>query len=128
MQASSLLDSCIDGTRAITEYESKKRAFKDTEQQCESAGFKFMPLVVESHGGGWGAQANTFFKSLAAAVADIDGSCLPQEIGLLRQRLSTTLQHENARAIIRRVATHDSQEDTTNPAACAGDGTENHFQ
>ncbi len=50
-----------DNLRAATQtadlpcekYAQKKRAFDETAKRCEKEGFSVLPLVVESHGGGW---------------------------------------------------------------------------
>ena len=117
MQASALHTSAVDGQAAMSSYEEKKRSFQGTELACETAGFAFIPLVIESHGGGWAPTATKFLKSLAAAVADKEGRETSQIVGLLRQRLSITLQRENARAMARRLEPSNKRTCGANPNA-----------
>ena len=85
-------------------YEDMKRSYKNTAEECSQAGFSFVPLVVEAHGGSWSPLARRVLDGLAKlqAAAWSDG----QEPASLRiaQRISCSLQRENARAVLRRLA------------------------
>ena len=52
MRTDVLEHSARDGSAAAQLYEGKKRAFLDTAAHCSQEGFSFVPMVVESHGGG----------------------------------------------------------------------------
>ena len=81
-----------------------KRSFKDTAATCEAAGFEFVPLVVEAHGGGWSPLArstNDWISHVQAARHHDDVASVSLRIA---QRISCTLHKENARAVLRRTA------------------------
>ena len=95
--------SAVDGGSVFPAYELFKRSFKNTDIECSTAGFKFTPMVLESHGGGWSPMARSVLDRFAKAqsAAWLEG----QEPASLRiaQRISCTLQRENARAVLRRL-------------------------
>ena len=103
MRADFLARSAIDAGSIFPAYEHLKRTFKDTERACSQSGFRFTPMVIEAHGGGWSPLARGVLDKLAKAqsAAWAEG----QEPSSLRiaQRISCTLQRENARAVLRRV-------------------------
>ncbi len=93
-----------DPTLAFSRYERLKREFQRTDEQCEAAGFKFVPLVVEAHSGGWSGSARGCLGWLSQQVAAVSNSD-PDGVALrMAQRISITLHRENARAILRRSA------------------------
>lgn len=104
LRADFLANSALDGGAVFPAYEHLKRTFKDTAAVCAQAGFKFTPLILEAHGGGWSPVARATLDRLAKAqsAAWQEG----QEACSLRiaQRISCTLQRENARAVLRRLA------------------------
>ena len=73
------------------------------------AGFKFTPMVLETHGGGWGPLARSVLDKIAKgqSAAWLEG----QEPSSLRidQRISCSMQRENARAVLRRLVPPTSQ-------------------
>ena len=75
-----------------------------TDHECKQAGFKFTPMILESHGGGWSPLARGVLDKIAKSqsAAWNEG----QEPSSLRiaQRISCSLQRENARAVLRRLA------------------------
>jgi len=121
-RAAALDFACTSGLRAdraraatenpeevVANYEAFKRSFKPagdletTEEQCTRQGFGFIPMVLESHSGGWGKTARQTLDAIAKGVSASAGDSA--EVACLRiaQRLSVTLQRENARAILRRL-------------------------
>ena len=104
MRADFLERSAADGGSVFPAYEHIKRTYKNTDRECEHAGFKFTPMVLESLGGGWSPLARSILDRLAKAqsAAWHEG----QEPSSLRiaQRISITLQRETARAVLRRLA------------------------
>ena len=73
-----------------------------TDEACRRAGFEFIPMVMEAHGGGWGAGARAVIGKIASCVAaarSIDPAAASLEIA---QRISVALHRENARAILKR--------------------------
>ena len=93
---------------AIRAYEDSKRNFKPpgadlpTGEACAQAGFDFVPMVMEAHGGGWGAGARKVIGDIARCVAtarNIDPAAASLDIA---QRISVALHRENARAILKR--------------------------
>ena len=93
----------------IASYEELKRNFtppgetETTEKLCSHHGFRFVPMVVESHSGSWGKEARQMFATIAKhAAITCTETCEPSSLTLV-QRLSVTLHRENARAIVRRM-------------------------
>jgi hypothetical protein len=97
-----------DPEGAIKAYEDSKRSFRPpgaelpTEEACLRAGFCFIPMVMEAHGGGWGAEARAAIASIARCVAA--ARCIePAAASLaIAQRISVALHRENARAVLKR--------------------------
>ena len=64
-----------DPEGAIAAYEELKRGFQPpgaelpTEEACLRAGFRFIPMVMEAHGGGWGAGARGVIGAISRCVA-----------------------------------------------------------
>ena len=103
LQATMLHESARDAAHATALYEKFKQSDRDTADQCRRQGLSFIPLVVEAHGGGWGPAAKKVWKSLARATAARLGQDDSVAAAELAQRISITLQRENARAILRRL-------------------------
>ena len=86
----------------LREIRTGQACYKNTEAGCAEAGLHFTPMILEAHGGGW---SNIFcdvlgwIASTAAAVHHQDPGQVSFRIG---QRISSTLQRENARAVMRR--------------------------
>ena len=88
----------------LEEYADFKRAYKDTETKCQQQGIHFAPLIIEAHGGGWGSmlrQTVSFFACQQRAAGEW---CREGTSARMAQRISTTLQRANARAILRRLS------------------------
>lgn len=108
MRADLLHTSAIDPAAVVSAYEAFKRGFTppgdvlSTETLCHQQGLRFLPMVIEAHGGGWGKTARQTLDAVAKCVSA--SSTDDTEAASLRiaQRLSTTLHRENARAILRR--------------------------
>ena len=103
--------SAADAPERVTEsYEAFKRNVKpqgeteSTEEECTQSGFSFIPLVMESHGGGSSHTSRRTLDTIARnAAARWNES--PDTASLrIAQRLSMSLRRENARAILRRTA------------------------
>ena len=102
-----LLEQSASQAPAIfADYEHFKRSFKDTSQICQAQGFGFEPVVFEAHSGAWSPAARKLFDFITQKAASTSSSYTPPEVQSLRfaQRLSITLQRENARAIAQRTA------------------------
>mgnify|MGYP002809994340 CR=1 FL=1 len=89
----------------MTAYEDSKRSFKPagaplpTGEACAQAGFEFIPMVMEAHGGGWGAGARAVIGSLARCVAvarNIDPASASLDFA---QPISASLLRFNSRAL-----------------------------
>ena len=91
-------------TDILAEYADFKRSFKDTESKCQQQGIQFIPLIVEAHGGGWGGPLRQAMGYLAAQQKAAGEWCREGTATRMAQRISTTLQRENARAIFRRLS------------------------
>ena len=94
----------------LASYETLKRNFQppgdseSTDVQCTRQGFRFAPMVVEAHAGGWSKEARRVLDAIAKHVHAACNS--DAEIASLRiaQRVSVTLHRENARAVLRRLS------------------------
>jgi len=84
---------------------------------ARKAGLAFIPIVAEAHGGGWGTAAMKLWRALGAAAADKDGLECSRTIALLQQRLSATLQRENACAVVRRLSASQRHFQSACPSA-----------
>ena len=94
-----------EGTSDIlAEYADFKRTYKDTESKCQRQGLQFVPLIIEAHGGGWGGPLRQVAGFLAAQQKTAGEWCREGTGARMAQRISTTLQRENARAILRRLS------------------------
>ena len=131
MRPNELLHSAIDHSHALVEYEHFKREHMSTAQQCKQQGLQFTPMVVEGHGGSWGPAAKEAFKNIAREYSNQTGISLSKASSELSQRIATTLERENARAILRRLASTVESGSWANSAAwcdddfAEGDGSDN---
>lgn len=103
MRADLLASSAASTSAATERYEEFKRKHLDTARSCAEQGIIFIPIVVESHGGGWGLEARRAFAILAKRAADASGEDAAALADQHAQRLSVSLQRENARAVLRRL-------------------------
>jgi len=117
LRADVLHHSATDHTRALVNYENFKRDYLSTAQQCEQQGLQFIPMVAEAHGGSWGAAAKETFKAISREYSNQAGVTISQASSELAQRISITLARENARAILRRLASADEPHSSVNAAA-----------
>ena len=111
MSSADLHRSAIDHTAAIVDYEAYKRNYLSTTTLCEQQGLQFLPIVAEGHGGSWGYANHN----------GIDTSTACSEFA---QRMSITLERENARAILRRLSSGGSHEAGCTSAAWLDDDME----
>jgi len=119
LKVDAILRSAIDPASVWGHYEDFKRHHASTEAQRRAQGLTFLLFVVEAHGGGLGPIARRVCAIVAKAAGAKDGDEVDvQAAGLLR-RISTSLQRENARAVLRRLATTSVPEPSPNPAAWA---------
>ena len=84
-------------------YEAQKLADRDTARRCQAAGIKLVPMVAETLGG-WGPEAQAFFRVLGKATAEYKGLDASVATEQLYQALGIRLQRANARAILARVS------------------------
>ena len=112
MRGDKLREAVHNPEDVIAAYERFKREFqpageiKTTEEQCKDNGFIFMPMVIEAHGGGWSKSARKVLDSMTKNISATWNEGTETTSLRIAQRLSTTLQRENARAVLRRL--HDS--------------------
>ena len=108
-------DSAHDSSAVVTQYEDFKCQYLNTASLCADEGIKFIPVVAEAHGGGWGREAHKLWNALAKQKCAITGERESHEASKLLQSLGVILQRENARAILRRWPTANA--DRSNVAA-----------
>ena len=109
LRADSMFQSIQDPTSVLSAYTLFKQQYRPnrddepTEAQCTRQGFGFVPMVIEAHSGGWCKEARQVLDAIAKHTAAAWN--LPHEEASLKiaQRLSMTLQRENARAILKRL-------------------------
>ena len=53
-------------------YEQRKKEYQDTAQQCEQAGLRFVPMIVEAHSGSWSPLARGVLDWIARQRAAIN--------------------------------------------------------
>ena len=94
--------SAQDGSSATHAYEDFKRHHLDTERLCHNEGIKFIPMIAEADGGGWGPQAHKVIHEIAKLRATLSGDLEDKEAQHFLQSLNLILHRENARAILRR--------------------------
>ena len=82
-------------------YASRKRAFLNTEADCERQGLRFVPMVAESSGG-WRADALKTLQGIARAQSTRTGQRTAQVLEIYLQRLSMCIRRANAIATLRR--------------------------
>ncbi len=99
------------------QYEEFKRHHSNTEDQRMAQGLRFAPFVVEAHGGGLGPVARRVCAIMAKAAGAKDGDEVEVQVAGLLRRISTSLQRENARAVLRRLAIISVPEPSPNPEA-----------
>jgi len=58
-------ESARDGSAVVTQYEDFKCQTLNTASLCADEGIKFIPVVAEAHGGGWGREAHKVWNALA---------------------------------------------------------------
>ena len=88
--------------RVFQQYERTKREFQGTGQACEAAGFRFVPMVLEAHAGGFSGlmRATLDWVSRQAAETQHENHGI---IALkIAQRISIALHRENARVVLKR--------------------------
>ena len=98
---------------AFEKYEEFKCLYKDTAAQCRANGFNFLPMVMEAHGGAWSPAARKVLDFIACSQTAAWNEGQESTSKRLAQRLSCSLQRENARATLRRMV------DAESPAAPA---------
>ena len=87
------------------EVESRKNSFQNTASQVAALDATFRPLVLEACGGGWSPALREVIAWVSTESRALRGSVgnTPRDVSLrIAQRISCTLQRENARAVIRR--------------------------
>ena len=78
MNAQHLVRSAQYPEEVLAIMEDRKKTYLDTSQQCSAAGFRFCPMVLEAHGGGWhsGFRASIDWISKNAAGLNHDNEAL----------------------------------------------------
>ena len=110
MRADNLLTAGQSPEAIISNYEQIKKDFAppgetaSTAELCSQQGPTFTPCVFESRSGGWSEGASTVLELIAKHASAVTGEDLDLTTRNIAQRISTTLQRENARAVLRRLA------------------------
>ena len=85
----------------------RKNSHLDTSRICTAAGFRFIPLVVEAHGGGWDVGLGSAVAWIARSAESLGHDKESSASIRIAQRIACSLQRENARAMLRRMPTLD---------------------
>ena len=94
---------------AFEQYEEFKCAYQDTESHCRNSGFTFMPMILEGHGGAWSPAARRVCDFIERNQTAAWNEGQESTSKKLAQRVSCSLQRENARATLRRMVESDPQ-------------------
>jgi hypothetical protein len=81
----------------FSHYAKHKREYLQTAKSCEEAGFRFVPVILEAHGGGWGSMARGVLDWVSRQVAAVQQEEVHVVSLRIAQRISCTLHRENAR-------------------------------
>ena len=103
LRADKVEQAIRDPSDILSEYSDFKHTYKDTGAKCLQQGIRFMPLIIEAHGGGWGAHLREVTAFLASRQKAAGDWCKETANVRMAQRISTALQRENARAVLRRI-------------------------
>ena len=104
-------------------YETFKQNRLQTQAQCNRAGCRFTPMVLEAQGGGWSGAFRGHMEWLARGGAATNRARPAAEALRMAQRINASLQKENARAVLPRLS---SPEEPTMPSGWAHAGGEGH--
>ena len=92
----------------LTKYKEFKQSHLDTNAQCSVQGLQFVPLIFDSHGGGWHHGVNAVLSEVAQRLeatrrvqGKVAGISLTER---LSQQLSVVIQSCIARGTLRRSA------------------------
>ena len=102
MQAGVVREAAQAPELLFERYERLKCEHLQTAQSCSAAGFSFVPMVLEGHGGAWSPAARRMLDWLAGRQSALSGEGRGEVSLRLAQRMSCILHRENARAILRR--------------------------
>jgi hypothetical protein len=104
MQASLFREASRSPELVFERYERFKRQHLDTDTACRSAGFRFVPMIIEAHGGGWSQTARRTVDWIGGQAAAASGESRSEVTLRFAQRISCTLHREVARAVLKRLA------------------------
>ena len=113
MRANNLLTAGQSPETIISNYEQIKKDFTppgetaSTAALCTQQGVTFTPCVLEAHSGGWSKGVSTVLYFIAKHASAVTGEDLGLTTRNIAQRISITLQRENARAVLRRMTEPD---------------------
>ena len=110
MQSDRIRQSAATPTAIFEDYESFKCNHLNTHAVCAGVGLRFTPLVAEAHGGALSGVFRGFVEWLGRNVSAARGSDAATESLRIAQRISATLQRENARAVLSRLVGWDEDE------------------
>ena len=97
------LQQVIQSTAQVFErYEETKRNHLRTDELCSAAGFAFVPMIMEAHGGAWSPTARSAMEWIARQKAAATGESFDATSLRFAQLLSCSLHRENARAVLKR--------------------------
>ena len=91
-----------DAPGILEQYAQDKREYLDTATKCQHSSLTFTPMVFESHGGGWSAEAQEVLSPLARAEHARGVWCPEGASNKIAERISMALQRAAARAVLRR--------------------------
>ena len=109
LRADTLHSAAQNPEDVLNAYEDFKKGFQapgesaTTADLCKGAGLSFLPMIIESHSGGWGKTARRCLDVIAKHASACWHEDAEVETLRIAQRLSCSLHRENARAIMRRL-------------------------
>jgi hypothetical protein len=87
-----------------------KDHYKNTKDHCESNGFRFCPMILEAHGGSWSLNMRRVLDFVGRHQEMCGESGRISASLKIAQRLSVSLQRENARAVLKRLGEPSGEE------------------
>ena len=93
------------------DYAIAKGDYLGTKGKCEREGFSFLPVVFEGHGGGWGTEGRRVLGYLGHVLECGGGWVREGHPARIAQCIAISLQRENARAVLNRLAGTEDRED-----------------
>lgn len=102
LRADRIAESAADTAAARKRYEDHKRHHQGIHRQCQAVGLRFLPFVVDAHGGGLGLSARWICARIAKAAAVRDGDEEEAVAADIVRGISTPIHRGRGTCVLRR--------------------------